>query len=105
VNRELPDTTSLERNPDKRKGKIYLDFLQNSETQTAAAPYSLRPKRGMPVSAPLHWDEVKQGLTPTAFTALTIMERLKSEGDLFKPVLGRGINLPKVLAKAQSLLL
>lgn len=104
ANRELPHTTSLERNPDKRKGKIYLDFLQNRETQTAAAPYSLRPKPGVPVSTPLHWDEVKQGLTPTAFTATTIIERLKTEGDLFKPVLGRGINLGKVLAKAQMLL-
>ena len=103
--RELSKTTSLERDPDKRKGKIYLDFLQNRETQTAAAPYSLRPKPGVPVSTPLHWDEVKPGLTPTAFTATTIFARLKAEGDLFKPVLGRGINLGKVLQKVQTLLL
>ena len=38
VNAELTDLTSVERNPAKRKGKIYLDFLQNRETQTAAAP-------------------------------------------------------------------
>ena len=105
VNRELPDLTSLERNPDKRTGKIYLDFLQNRETQTAAAPYSLRAKRGMQVSAPLHWDEVTRGLTPAAFTAKTILERLKREGDLFQPVLGKGIPLGKVLKKVQTLLL
>jgi bifunctional non-homologous end joining protein LigD len=104
VHRELPDTTSLERNPDKRTGKIYLDFLQNSETQTAAAPYSLRPKPGVPISTPLHWDEVKRGLTPTAFTATTLFDRLKTEGDLFGPVLGSGIDLPKVLKKVQTLL-
>lgn len=103
ANRELPKLTSLERDPDKRQGKIYLDFLQNRETQTAAAPYSLRPKPGVPVSTPLHWEEVKKGLTPKAFTAYTIFDRLKAEGDLFKPVLGRGINLPKVLQKVQSL--
>ncbi|HEU4634126.1 MAG TPA: DNA ligase D, partial [Flavisolibacter sp.] len=44
VNHEMPALTSVERSPAKRKGKIYLDFLQNRETQTAAAPYSLRPK-------------------------------------------------------------
>jgi bifunctional non-homologous end joining protein LigD len=55
VHQELPDLTSIVRNPAKRKGKIYLDFLQNREIQTAAAAYSLRPKRGMPVSTPLHW--------------------------------------------------
>ena len=97
VNNELPDLTSVERNPAKRKGKIYLDFLQNRETQTAAAPYSLRPKRGAPVSTPLDWSEVKHGLTPTTYTMLNIFDRLKSEGDLFKPVLGKGINLQKVL--------
>ncbi|RYY85300.1 MAG: DNA ligase D, partial [Chitinophagaceae bacterium] len=42
VNRQLPDLTSLERSPSKRKNRIYLDYLQNTETQTAAAPYSLR---------------------------------------------------------------
>jgi bifunctional non-homologous end joining protein LigD len=103
VQQELPQLTSVERNPDKRKGKIYLDFLQNKETQTAAAPYALRPKAGMPVSTPLHWDEVKRGLKPNAFTARTLFERLQTEGDLFKPVLGKGINLEKVLKKLQTL--
>jgi bifunctional non-homologous end joining protein LigD len=103
VNQELPENTSVERNPQKRKGKIYLDFLQNRETQTAAAPYSLRPKPGVPVSAPLHWDEVKKGLTSRTFTAFNIFERLKAEGDLFKPVLQKGIDLEKVLKKMQAL--
>jgi bifunctional non-homologous end joining protein LigD len=103
VNHELPDLTSVERSPSKRKGKIYLDFLQNRETQTAAAPYSLRPKPGIPVSTPLDWSELKKGLTPTTYTARNIFDRLKVEGDLFKPVLGKGINLEKVLSKLASL--
>jgi bifunctional non-homologous end joining protein LigD len=57
----------------------------------------------MPVSTPLHWDEVKRGLKPNAFTARTLFERLQTEGDLFKPVLGKGINLEKVLKKLQTL--
>jgi bifunctional non-homologous end joining protein LigD len=103
VNHELPDLTSVERSPSKRKGKIYLDFLQNRETQTAAAPYSLRPRPGVPVSTPLDWSELKKGLTPTTYTARNIFDRLKVEGDLFKPVLGKGINLEKVLSKLASL--
>lgn len=97
VNQELPGITSVERNPARRKGRIYLDFLQNRQAQTAAAPYSLRPKPGMPVSTPLHWSEVKKGLTPAAFNATNIFDRLKSEGDLFSPVLGKGIDLKKIL--------
>jgi bifunctional non-homologous end joining protein LigD len=104
VNKEMPHLTSVERKPAKRKGKIYLDFLQNKETQTAAAPYSLRPKPGVPVSTPLHWTELKQGLTPKTWNAFNIFERVKAEGDLFKPVLGKGINLEKVLKKMQMII-
>jgi bifunctional non-homologous end joining protein LigD len=104
VHQELPDLTSIVRNPAKRKGKIYLDFLQNREIQTAAAPYSLRPKNGMPVSTPLHWDEVKKGLTSTTYHINNIFDRVKTEGDLFKPVLGKGINLANVLKKLSSIM-
>ncbi|HEU0110512.1 MAG TPA: DNA ligase D [Flavisolibacter sp.] len=104
VHAEMPGITSVLRNPAKRKGKIYLDFLQNRETQTAAAPYSLRPKPGVPVSTPLDWTEVKKGLTPTTYTAYNIFDRLNTEGDLFKPLLGKGINLEKVLARLTTII-
>jgi bifunctional non-homologous end joining protein LigD len=104
VMRELPSLTSMERSPAKRKKKVYLDFLQNKETQTAAAPYSLRPKRDATVSTPLHWDEVKKGLTPAAFTIKNIYERVKAEGDLFQPVLGKGINLEKLIEKLAGII-
>ena len=103
VNQELPGFTSVERNPDKRKGKIYLDFLQNRESQTVAAPYSLRPKPGAPVSTPLDWSEVKKGLTSTTYTMHNIFDRLKKVGDLFEPVLGKGINLDAVLKKVEAM--
>ncbi|MGZ5135769.1 MAG: DNA ligase D, partial [Flavitalea sp.] len=99
---ELGDFTSIVRNPARRKGKIYLDFLQNRAIQTIAAPYSLRPKPGATASAPLHWDEVKKGLTVQDFTISNMLERVKSEGDLFKGVLGKGINLHKILQKIST---
>jgi bifunctional non-homologous end joining protein LigD len=36
------------------------------------------------------------------FTIENAMERIKSEGDIFKPVLGKGIDLNKVLKKYES---
>ncbi len=97
VHNMLPKFTSVERYTEKREGKIYVDFLQNRPKATLAAPYSVRPKPGATVSMPLHWSEVKKGLKPTKFTLVNAMERIKKEGDLFKPVLGKGINLEKVL--------
>jgi len=97
VNQELPDITSIERIVKNREGKIYLDFLQNRPHATIAAAYSVRPKPGATVSMPLHWEEVKKGLKMKDFTIKNALERLSAEGDIFKPVLGKGINLEKVL--------
>jgi bifunctional non-homologous end joining protein LigD len=104
VHHEIPSFTSLERNPQKRRRKIYLDFLQNRQSQTVAAPYSVRPKPGATVSTPLHWDEVKKGLSPSQFTIKNILDRLKTEEDLFTPVLQKGIDLKKTLSKIESVL-
>ena len=78
---------------------MYIDYLQNRPKATLAAPYSLRPKPGATVSMPLHWSEVKKGLKMKDFTIFNAMDRIKSQGDIFKPVLGKGINLDKILKK------
>jgi bifunctional non-homologous end joining protein LigD len=103
VHSKIPSFTSLERSPAKRKNKIYLDYLQNRSIQTIAAPYSLRPKPGATASAPLHWEEVKKGLRMQDFTIDNMYSRAKEVGDLFKPVLGKGINLKKVLGKINDM--
>ncbi|MDQ2862128.1 MAG: DNA ligase D [Bacteroidota bacterium] len=97
VQSEIPKYTSIERIVKARKGKMYIDFLQNRPQATIAAPYSLRPKPGATVSMPLHWAEVKKGLKMTDFTIYNSLERVKSEGDIFKPVLGKGIDLDKIV--------
>jgi len=98
VHEQLRDFTSIERFTRKRRGKLYIDYLQNRPQATLAAPYSLRPKPGAPVSMPLHWEEVKPGLKITDFTIFNAVERVKKEGDIFKPVLGKGVDLRKILA-------
>ncbi|GAA0886666.1 DNA ligase D [Sphingobacterium siyangense subsp. cladoniae] len=97
IHAELPDYTSLERTVRDRKGKMYLDFLQNRPHATIAAAYSVRPKPGATVSMPLHWDEVKKGLKISDFTLFNAIERMHELGDIFKPVLGKGIDLKKVI--------
>lgn len=99
---QLSSFTSIERFTRNRKGKIYIDYLQNRPKATLAAPYSLRPKPGATVSMPLHWEEVKKGLKLTDFTIQNAVARVREEGDLFKPVLGKGINLKAVLKKMQQ---
>ncbi|WP_316804161.1 DNA ligase D [Pedobacter nototheniae] len=103
VHKQIPEYTSLERMISARKGKMYLDFLQNRPGATIAGPYSLRPKVGATVSMPLHWTEVKPGLKMKDFNIFNAIDRLKIEGDLFKGVLGKGIDLKKAISKAKEI--
>lgn len=102
VNKRVPKLTSLERMPEKRQHRIYLDFLQNREGQTLAAPYSVRPTPDANVATPLHWDEVTKGLRPEQFTIATIHKRLDSVGDLWKPVLGKGVDIATVITQLEK---
>jgi bifunctional non-homologous end joining protein LigD len=102
IQNELPEFTTIERVVKNRKGKMYIDFLQNRPQATISAPYSVRPKPGATVSMPLHWDEVKKGLKMRDFTIFNAIDRIKSEGDLFKPVLGKGIDLPEIIKQLEK---
>ena len=98
---EMPDVTSIERLTSRRKGKIYLDFLQNRPQATLAAPYSVRPKPGATVSMPLVWEEVKKGLKLSDFTLKNVIPMLKERGDLFAGVLGKGIDMKASIKKLE----
>lgn len=93
IHEKLPKTTSVVRMPAQRRGKIYLDYLQNRRGQTMAAPYSLRPIEGALVSTPLKWSEVTKRLDPARFNIKTIQRRLDKVGDLWQPMLGPGVEL------------
>jgi len=103
VHAKIPSFTSIERKTADRKGKMYLDFLQNRPQATVAAPYSLRPKPFAPVSMPLHWEEVKKGLKIKNHNLKNAVDRLKEEGDLFKGVIGKGINMNSAITKMKSI--
>jgi bifunctional non-homologous end joining protein LigD len=102
VHHELPKHTSIDRQTADRRGKLYIDFLQNRPQASVAAPYSLRPKKGATVSMPLDWDEVRKGLAIKNFTLFNAHDRVQETGDLFKPVLGKGIPLKQAVKKLEA---
>ncbi len=103
VQRKFPTLTTVERSIAKRRGKLYIDYLQNSKGQTMGAPYSLRPTKEATVSAPLEWDEVEQKIRPTDFTIETMRERLVKTGDPWKDIYGKGAALANVFDKLQEI--
>ena len=71
----------------RKKGRVYFDYLQIGKSKTIAAPYVLRAHDGAPVAAPLAWKEVKKGLMPGDFHIRNAVARFGEVGDLFRPVL------------------
>ena len=99
---KVPKITSMDRAKKKRKDKIYLDYLQNRRGQTLASVYCARPKPGAPVSAPLEWKEVKSGLKILDFNIKNMSQRIQEKGDLFKKVLGKGIDMEQAMQSLES---
>ncbi|MFP3913602.1 MAG: non-homologous end-joining DNA ligase [Actinomycetota bacterium] len=87
-----PDDLTMEWDKPRRAGKVFVDHNRNASGQTIASVYSVRPRPGAPVSAPLRWEEVGT-IRNGDITIANLWERLQRHGDLFKPVLGPGYRL------------
>ncbi|MEO5910411.1 MAG: DNA ligase D, partial [Pelobium sp.] len=94
----IPGITSIERSPSKRKGLIYIDFLQNRRGQTIAAPFSARPKPGATVSMPLSWDKVNEDLDMNEYTIFTVPEILGNRDDPWKDIKKVKLDIKKALS-------
>ncbi len=96
---QLPEITTLERLPQRRGGKIYLDCLQNGHGKLLVGPFSARPVPGARVSMPLPWRDVTRKLDPAAFTIATAPARMQRRGDPMAPLLTDVPDLSAVLAR------
>jgi bifunctional non-homologous end joining protein LigD len=71
-----PDLLTVEFAKQDRGDRLFLDVLRNAPAQHAAAPYTLRPKPGAPVAAPLRWDEVDASWHPRSTPLASLFRRL-----------------------------
>ena len=81
-----PKKVSTSRNRAQRIGKVYVDFFQNGLQKTVAAPFTLRPEPGAPVSFPLDPKRLNTRFQPSDFNIRTVPGLLKREDvPLFDP--------------------
>jgi bifunctional non-homologous end joining protein LigD len=94
---EQPELATVARPVAARGDKVYVDFLQNGRGKLIAAPFSVRPRPGAPVSMPLAWSELTRRLAPGRFDIANARARLARRGDPLRGVLGPGIDAVRLL--------
>jgi len=97
----VPAIATLARPLGARGGKVYVDFGQNGHGRTIAAPFSVRPLPGAPVSCPLDWGEVTARLDPARFTIRTVPRRFARRPDPLLPILGPGIEITAAIERIE----
>jgi DNA ligase D-like protein (predicted polymerase) len=81
LERRLPGQVTTKWWKEERGECIFVDYNQNARDRTIASAYSIRPKPGAPVSAPVEWDELPH-VAPEDFTVGTMPARFAERGDL-----------------------
>jgi bifunctional non-homologous end joining protein LigD len=96
LEKKMPALVLSNMNRKLRKGKVFIDWSQNSRHKTTIAPYSMRGKDRPTVSTPLTWDEVADGGDGEVlgFETDEVLERVDELGDLFADTVGLRQELP-----------
>ncbi len=79
--RRHPDRFIATMSKEKRKGKIFIDYLRNSRGATSVAAYSTRAREKAPVSAPLRWDELTSDMASDAYRIDNLPNRISALKD------------------------
>jgi len=96
LERAHPDHVVSNMKKSLRRGKVLVDWSQNSRHKTTIAVYSLRARPHPTVSTPVTWDEVEAAAEgePLAFETTDVLARVDELGDLFADALTVTQRLP-----------
>jgi bifunctional non-homologous end joining protein LigD len=72
----MPGRATTEIRKAKRRGRVYVDVMQNARGHHAVPPYVLRAVAGGPVSTPLRWQELTGDLDPARFNIRSVPVRI-----------------------------
>jgi bifunctional non-homologous end joining protein LigD len=98
-----PDRLTQEFSKVDRRGRIYVDTGRNGYSATFAAAYTVRARRGAPVSAPCTWEEIERGeVHPGTFTVRNMPDRIAKVGDLWADLRRRRRSLKRPLEKLRQ---
>jgi DNA ligase D-like protein (predicted ligase)/DNA ligase D-like protein (predicted polymerase)/DNA ligase D-like protein (predicted 3'-phosphoesterase) len=81
--RNVRDTT-LQIKKEARKGRVLIDIFRIRSGQSIVSPYSLRGRKGAPVSMPLTWDEIAALKSPLEYTINNAVDKVVQDGDAWE---------------------
>src|SRR5690606_8607435 len=73
-----PEKYLVSMSKEKRRGKVFVDYLRNSRGATSIAAFSARARSHAPVATPVGWNEVSVELNPAGHSVENIHRRLES---------------------------
>jgi len=93
---QKPEKYTIEVRKEKRKNKVYIDFLRNAYAQTHVAPYSIRPKENAPIATPVNFNELNKTLKSQKYNLKNIFQR---KLDPFSKIDSKSISLTNAMKK------
>jgi bifunctional non-homologous end joining protein LigD len=94
--KQRPGDVTIDWSVERRRGKIFFDYNQNSRGKSLAVPYSPRRHPGATVSTPVRWEELET-IYPTDFTLRTVPDRLEAVADPWHGILEAKQDLGTIL--------
>ena len=79
--RTFPDRFTAALAKEKRRGKIFIDYLRNAEGATAVAPYAVRARKNAPVATPIAWKELARDVRFDHFNVGNLAKRVTTVAD------------------------
>jgi bifunctional non-homologous end joining protein LigD len=99
---QAPDERTIEQLKANRGGRVFIDTNRNAYAQLVAPAYAVRPRKGAPVSTPLHWKELSnKSLRSDSVTIRTIFDRLEKVGDPWIGFWRSGVSLVQARRKLE----
>lgn len=98
-----PDNLTTEFRISRRRGRLFIDTGRNAYGQHVVAPYSLRPRAGVPVATPVRWDELHENLNPSSFTPVEVLGRVQAGLDPWSDMRRDASALPEARRRLEGL--
>ncbi|MCI0715495.1 MAG: non-homologous end-joining DNA ligase [Chlorobi bacterium] len=90
---ERSKTLTLQIKKDARKGRVLIDIYRIRQGQSIISPYSLRGRKGAPVSMPLKWEQLEDLTSPTEYNLINVPDIVKNEGDAWEGISAYSVEL------------